>query len=127
MARLSYSTHVLKCQDALKTSCSSLLLASNLVAGNLYAQSPGTEAADNDAPEFRSGYGDIPDVGGPESVSSELRDDDTVRRPLLYSETAEQRLAPYYSWKSRVNEERGVSIGFSASLLGLAARQPAIQ
>jgi len=65
----------------------------------------------------QSGYEDIAEFGGPESVGNELKRNDAVRETRYQFDGLQRTFAPYFDWKRRVKEERGVSFGTSLYLL----------
>jgi hypothetical protein len=79
-----------------------------------------TAATDVELPATRgtqSGYDDIPEFGGPESVSSQLKKNDEEREFVYQFDNIQRGLAPYFDWKRSVNDEHGLSMGFSYYLL----------
>ncbi len=64
-----------------------------------------------------SGYEDIEEFGGPESVGTRLKENDSKRESIYEFDGLQRGLAPYFDWKRRVNEDHGVSFGTSLYLL----------
>ena len=65
----------------------------------------------------QSGYKDIAQFGGPESVGARLQENDAIRESRYQIDGLQTALGPYFDWKRRVNEERGVAFGTSLYLL----------
>jgi len=65
----------------------------------------------------QSGYEDIPEFGGPEAVSSQLKKNDEEREFVYQFDNIQRGFAPYFDWKRSVNDEHGLSMGFSYYLL----------
>ncbi len=68
--------------------------------------------ATQDTGESQSGYDKLPEFGGPESVSSQLKDADQEREALYRFDGLQRNLKPYFDWKRRINDEHGVALGF---------------
>ena len=64
---------------------------------------------------FRSGFGAIPSMGGPSGVAQELREQDRVRQYRFNG--LQRNLDGWFTWKKRVNQDHGLSLGFSTTLL----------
>ena len=67
--------------------------------------------------DTQSGYEDIPEFGGPDSVGNELKRNDAEREARYQFDGLQRTFGPYFDWKRRVKEERGLSIGTSLYLL----------
>ena len=67
--------------------------------------------------QSQSGFHDIVEFGGPEGVGNRLRENDAIRESSYRFEGMQNLLAPYFAWKRRVKEERGVAFGTSLYLL----------
>jgi hypothetical protein len=65
----------------------------------------------------QSGFEDIETFGGPESVGARLKENDAVKESRFRFDGMQRMLGPYFDWKRRVNEERGVAFGTSLYLL----------
>jgi porin len=65
----------------------------------------------------QSGYEDIAEFGGPDSVSNELKRNDVARESRYQFDSLQSTFAPYFDWKRRVKDEHGVSFGTSLYLL----------
>jgi len=74
-----------------------------------------SEASNEDATQ--SGFKDIAQFGGPESVGARLQENDAIRESRYQFDGLQGVLGPYFDWKRRVNEERGVAFGTSLYLL----------
>ena len=87
------------------------------------AQEPNPSDAatiETEAPASRdtqSGYEDIPEFGGPEAVSSQLKKNDEDREFVYQFDGLQRGFAPYFDWKRSVNDDHGLSMGFSYYLL----------
>ena len=96
-----------------------------------HAASDSTSDSTNDAtdkqvsdtqPEgYQAGYGDIPEFGGPDGVSGQLKQADRADPSLFAWEAPERWLKPWYDWKGRLQDKHGFALGFYASVLGQAA------
>jgi len=62
--------------------------------------------------ESQSGYDKLPEFGGPESVSRQLKKADEEREALYKFDGLQRNLKPYFDWKRRINDEYGVALGF---------------
>jgi porin len=71
-------------------------------------QDSGKEGCSNS----QSGYEDLPEFGGPESVTSELKRNDTERESVYQFDNAQRLLAPYFDWKRQVKDDNGLALGF---------------
>jgi porin len=60
----------------------------------------------------QSGYEDLPEFGGPESVTSELKRNDADREAIYQFDGLQRNLAPYFDWKRRTRDENGLALGF---------------
>ena len=60
----------------------------------------------------QSGYDELPEFGGPESVTSELKRNDADRESVYQFDNLQRNLAPYFDWKRRVNDNNGLALGF---------------
>ena len=67
--------------------------------------------------EYQSGYGDIPEFGGPDGVSTELARNDKKRESTYDFDGAQRLFAPYFDWKRRLKDDHGLSLGFQYYLL----------
>lgn len=67
--------------------------------------------------EFQSGYGRLPEFGGPEGVSRQLIESDRRREGIYRFDTLDRAFAPYFDWKRQLNDEFGMSFGFQYYLL----------
>ena len=67
--------------------------------------------------DYQSGYGDIPEFGGPDGVSSELARNDRKRESTYDFDGAQRLFAPYFDWKRRLKDDHGLSLGFQYYLL----------
>ena len=59
----------------------------------------------------QSGYEDLPDFGGPESVGSELKRNDEERDSTYQFDGIQRGLAPYFDWKRGLREDVGLALG----------------
>jgi porin len=101
-------------------------LAAIAVIAFLTQAASAQEAASNESTEqgsqpsertSQSGFEDIPEFGGPESVETRLRENDEKRESIFEWESLQESMASYFDWKRRVSEEHGVSFGTSFYLL----------
>ena len=67
--------------------------------------------------QSQSGFHDIVEFGGPEGVGNRLRENDAIRESRYRFDGLQTALGPYFDWKRRVKEERGVAFGTSLYLL----------
>ena len=68
--------------------------------------------ATQDTGESQSGYDKLPEFGGPESVSRQLKQADEEREALYKFNGLQRNLKPYFDWKRRIHNEYGVALGF---------------
>ena len=96
-----------------------LLLLCFGLAGPLIAQESDTarSATEHGAPMSQSGYDKLPEFGGPESVSRQLKSADQEREALYRFDGLQRYLKPYFDWKRRLNDEHGVALGFQFYVL----------
>ena len=85
-----------------------------LMSMQAFSQEPGNEAPATDTqPEAsQSGYADLPEFGGPESVSAQLKEADRERESTYEFDGLQRGLAPYFDWKRDLKEDLGISLGF---------------
>ena len=69
----------------------------------------------------KSGYEDVPQFGGPNSVGGILIEDDAVRKPWFRLESVDRVLQPWFDWKEGLNRDYGLSFGLDYSALGQIA------
>ena len=65
-----------------------------------------------DVNQGQSGYEKLPEFGGPESVSRQLKQADEDRAAMYRFDGLQRNLAPYFNWKRRINDEYGIALGF---------------
>jgi porin len=65
----------------------------------------------------QSGFEDIETFGGPESVGARLKENDAIKESRFRFDGLQRMLGPYFDWKRRVKDERGVAFGTSLYLL----------
>jgi len=70
-----------------------------------------------DSGDSQSGYEDITEFGGPESVGTRLKENDAERESRYRFDGLQRALGPYFDWKRDVKEDHGVSFGTSLYLL----------
>jgi porin len=75
------------------------------------------ESAESLPVEYKSGYGDLPQFGGPSSVAAVLKDADKVKDPLFRFDDIQRALAPWFDWKKRAFEISGVGVGVEVNWL----------
>lgn len=59
----------------------------------------------------QSGYDDLPEFGGPESVTGQLKQADEEREATFQFDGMQQGLSPYFDWKRGLNDDYGLSLG----------------
>jgi porin len=84
----------------------SLLIAWALLAVQVHAQ-------ESDDDQTQSGYDNIPEFGGPESVGTRLKENDEDREAGYLFDGLQRGLGPYFDWKRGVNDEHDVAFGSS--------------
>ena len=65
----------------------------------------------------QSGYGDIKQFGGPESVGVRLKENDADREADYMFDNLQRGMKPYFDWKRDVKDDHGVSFGTSFYVL----------
>ena len=83
-----------------------ILFLSLLLLQPALGQEPQTEGAG------QAGYEELPEFGGPESVTTELKRNDAERESLYQFNNAQRWFAPYFDWKRRNKDENDVALGF---------------
>jgi porin len=64
----------------------------------------------------KSGFGELPSIGGPDGVEAELEEQDKLkdyRFTVLHG-----WLKPWFDWKAKLNDRHGLSLGVNATVLG---------
>jgi len=98
------------------------IFASALLLATLTPQALGQEAtADSDSPVSQSGYEKLPQFGGPDGVSGELRRNDEARESIYEWTGIQRAFGPYFDWKRWLIDEYGVSFGLQYYVLGQVA------
>jgi porin len=69
-------------------------------------------APDQYVPQSQSGYENLHDFGGPESVTRQLKRADEEREAIYKFDGLQRSLAPYFNWKRHIKDEHGVALGF---------------
>jgi porin len=92
------------------------------VTHSLLAQETSTDEqigqdAETSQTSSQSGYEDIVELGGPESVGTRLKENDAERESVYQFDNLQKNLAPYFDWKRRVKQDQGVAFGASFYLL----------
>jgi porin len=90
----------------MKVQLATLFLAL-LVVQPILAQESGAEE-DNGS---QSGYDDLPEFGGPESVGNELKRNDAEQESTYQFDGMQRALAPYFDWKRKIQDKNGVALG----------------
>ena len=72
----------------------------------------GDEPGEDETDESQSGYEDLAEFGGPESVSAELKRNDAERESTYQFDNAQRLFAPYFNWKREMQDESGLALGF---------------
>ena len=65
----------------------------------------------------QSGYEDLAEFGGPESVSAELKRNDVQKESLYQFDNLQRWASPYFDWKRRTRDENGLALGFQFYVL----------
>lgn len=78
-------------------------------------------ASEVDDKGFQAGFGDIPEFGGPESVSAQLKKADRDKDSTFDWQAPRRWLEPWYDWKGKIQDDHGVAMGFFFSVLGQTA------
>jgi len=74
--------------------------------------------------EFRSGFENVPQFGGSNSVGTTLRKDNAVKEETVFRFEGIQRgLKPYFDWKGRIKEQHGLAFGSDYTVLYQAANK----
>jgi porin len=74
------------------------------------------ESPGQDQPASKSGFGELPSIGGPDGVQAELEAQDKLkdyRFTILHD-----WMQPWFQWKAKLNEKHGLSLGVNATVLG---------
>jgi len=82
------------------------------LSGQLAAQEEQATDTEQDEQSGQSGYEDLPEFGGPESVTSELIRNDADREAIYQFDGLQRSLAPYFDWKRRIQGENSFAMGF---------------
>jgi porin len=77
----------------------------------------GNEEEDTIQEVTQSGYEDLPEFGGPESVTSELKRNDADREAIYQFDGLQRNLAGYFDWKRRQQDDNGFAMGFQYYML----------
>ena len=72
-------------------------------------------------PGFQAGYGDVPQFGGPDGVSGQLRKSDVDRESMFQWQAPQRWFKPWYDWKGNIQDDHGLAMGFFFSVLGQKA------
>jgi len=70
-----------------------------------------------DSTRYKSGYGDIPEFGGPDGPARSVKDADEDKQSVYTFSILQRALAPYFDFKKRANDNHGISFGFQYYLL----------
>ena len=92
-----------------------LLLTAVLAAYSANLQAQDEIRSTNDG--YQSGYGTIPEFGGPDGVSGELARNDKNRQSVHDFDTLQRVFLPYFDWKRRLHDNHGISFGIQYYLL----------
>lgn len=95
---------------------SSICLFSSQPAFSQRLTQPGIEAPADDPSAVqglrnRSGYGDVPQFGGPGSVGSQLKEDDLSKKPFKRFKIIDDFLTPWFEFKKKVDDKIGLAFG----------------
>jgi porin len=81
------------------------------------------QVGDKQQTGFQAGYGDVPEFGGPDGVSGQLKKADEARASTFEWEAPGRWFQPWYDWKGRMQDENGLAMGFFFSFLGQTASE----
>ena len=59
----------------------------------------------------RSGFEEVPQFGGENSVAGQLKKDDEVKQTVFRFDGLQRFLKPYFDWKGRLEKERALALG----------------
>jgi porin len=85
--------------------------ATSFLALLLLQTALGQERNEESDSASQSGYDDLQDFGGPESVGSELKRNDEERDSTYRFDGMQRGLAPYFDWKRGLRDEYGLALG----------------
>ena len=91
------------------------VLTAFVAANSTNLQAQEAKSATDDG--YQSGYGDIPQFGGPDGVSGELIRNDKKRESSYDFDVVQRAFSPYFDWKRRQHDSRGISFGVQYYLL----------
>jgi porin len=103
---------------ARKLICYGAVTVFALLPGSLLAEE--NEGSQQQA-DYQSGFGDVPQFGGPDGVSGQLQSADEVRESTFQWKTPQRWFKPWYDWKGQVQDDHGLAMGFFVSFLGQTA------
>jgi len=75
------------------------------------------DLADDASREFRAGFDELPQFGGPSSVSAELKAADAVKKTAFRFDDIQRGLAPWFEWKKGVFDTRNLALGMEVLFL----------
>jgi len=78
-------------------------------------------AQETDSP--KTAYEDVPEFGGPSSVSGGLKEDAMKKEPALRFEGLDSFFKPYFDSKTRVNKDMGLAYGFDYTAMYQSANE----
>jgi len=67
--------------------------------------------------ETKTGYENEPGFGSPDSVNSQLAEDDLITIPSFRYPEIDESLKPWFDWKKALNEKHGLKLGTDYSIL----------
>jgi porin len=88
-----------------------------MLVQSVFAQDSDNGAAASSQEVTQSGYQDLPEFGGPEGVTAELKRNDADRESIYQFDGLQRNLAPYFDWKRRQQDENGFAMGLQYYLL----------
>ena len=88
-----------------------------LLLVSILSCSPLSAAETEPKPEFQSGFGDVPQFGGPDGVSGQLRESDRARESMYQWGAPQRWFKPWFDWKGKIQDNHGVALGFFTSAL----------
>lgn len=78
--------------------------------GDATRQAEDPPAASSQDPEYKSGYGQKPVFGGPNSAEGQLEEDDRVKKPAFRLGLFDKAMEPWFGWKGRLKERTGLKL-----------------
>jgi porin len=67
--------------------------------------------------EFRAGFNELPQFGGPSSVAGELKAADAIKEPAFRFDDIQRGLAPWFAWKEKTFNTLNLALGIEVNFL----------